>query len=395
LKLYSEEAPSSGLNVVPKGDDLCEALLGRALPRFRPPTLHAESLERPLPEGDELDRARTAEIAEAIRMAWQRDRPVYPKRMVVEKTADEISGTRKELNVQIWEPDRLLTYVDMRSQPAILAVSDDVQRDQYSFDGAWRRTIRGNRSAAIETGDARRGYPSEDYPYLGVDFHSSSVVSDAVLESERLEIVRAAKIDDVRYRVDFAPFHAPEAPSDVEQRIEATVISWSAMLRSDLNWAPEELRLTEDIFYPAIRNSVGKRRIPERHERRATQRFERSDEYVMLVERLSEETDFRTRPIVTRERTLVTTEFNPGYNEAAFDPRTLDPVVWPGRRPLPFWRWYRVTFSIGLATFAFLIGRSAIVFFGRTRAAAVAADEPLAEGELAHGEKAEAATPGS
>lgn len=71
-----------------------------------------------------------------------------------------------------------------------------------------------------------------------------------------------------------------------------------------------------------------------------------------------------------------------------FEPAAFDAVELPSPRPLPFWRWYRVTLAIGLAILAFVAGRKIVARFRRpssrlrsseaVEAPEASADEPAA-----------------
>lgn len=53
--------------------------------------------------------------------------------------------------------------------------------------------------------------------------------------------------------------------------------------------------------------------------------------------------------------------------DSAFDPSSWNAIEFPDPRPLPFWRWYRATFAISVALFAYLALRRLAGYFGRLR----------------------------
>jgi hypothetical protein len=227
-------------------------------------------------------------------------------------------------------------------------------RTNYSREngGEWRRR---SRSADLQrNGHGFRSFPDDPFPYLAPDFGGFSTVTRAIEAMPRFEFDRIAKFDDVRYRVDFKPFAAPpEGREAIVHVLDPQVTEWSLVLRSDLNWVPEESKIVQQIQQRHWKS-------PKRYERQISQRFRREGNHVLLTERTIR-SNYGIPPdspaASPLSNHLYAYDIDPEYDERIFDPSSLDPDAWLARRELPWLRWYRVTFLLGCGLAVALLAR--------------------------------------
>lgn len=342
-----------------------EALLRRPLPELPEHALDSARLELPLPEGSPLSESRAKQIAESIQAAWQNPDAVPPRRLVVRETSSEDSITTAlpwrdlTVRVDVLEPGRGFSHSVYEGvaadETAALLLDDEVFWFRRSGANPWHRTSRRLHGGDLLETTLFRRSPDDEFPYVAADFSGDGIVGRWMADvAPRYEIQQVAKVDDVRYRVDFAPFDVPfDEVRDRGSLGKPRIEQWSLVLRSDLDWAPEESRMVQSKIVQDRPNAL------ERSERRMAQRFVRVGDYVVLSERVASEERLGAPvlgpPDVTHSRYV--TELDPEFDERVFDPLALDPEPWPERRELPWLRWYRVTFAIGCGLGLFLVGR--------------------------------------
>lgn len=390
LKTYGERPSWEALVAQPWMEAVDETewedLLGRPLPAFDEPRLEISRLDAPLPSGTPVDDAESDRIAHAIYAAWTNPDATPARSLSV---SEGFLGVRL---VRLSDGARQFVFQAPGNSQLI---SCDVDGTSFSYErrGAeWKRTTRISEPDFVLFQKALSNFHGDQFPFHTLAVDRMPFVVRTFEALPRYEIERVEKIDETRYRVDFAPFTAKLDEETQEAGMYQSpprVERWACVLNSDLQWTPEETLLIQaaDGTFDNVDN-------PVRVERRVAQRLRKEKDYVVLVER-----NVRTRVLGGAVRELCAvdyaTEIDPAFSEKVFDPATLDPEVWPDPRPLPFWRWYRVTFAVSVAIFALLIGRSAIGFFTRFRGSGVQAEAPLSAERRPLGENAEVATPGS
>ncbi|HEV7280097.1 MAG TPA: hypothetical protein VGN57_07790 [Pirellulaceae bacterium] len=358
-----------------------EAHLGRALPEPPASTLSAESVSTPLPEGEPVDADEAARIADAIYDAWS-DEAAVPSRLLVVSRSASLSGPTKSQTVaQVIGPDRRFL---VREQNGVQQASDLSNGLRTNFlrgsGGAWRRQSRG--ADRQENGHGFRSFPDEPFPYLAPDFGGFSTVTRAIEAMPRLEFDRIAKIDDARYRVDFAPFAAPMNEHEALINVfDPRVTQWNLVLRSDLDWAPEEVKMVQQIQQTGWKS-------PRTYERQISQRFRREGDYVLLTERMVR-SNYGLPPDSPvgspLSNHLYAYQIDPQYDERIFDPRSLDSDPWAARRELPWLPWYVVTFLLGCGcAVALLVRRVAPVAPNRLRQIAKSRPKPTQFRRVGH-----------
>lgn len=330
------------------------AHLARALPESPESTLSVESVSTPLPDGEPVDADDAERIADAIYDAW-RDEDATPSRSLVVTRSVSLSGpTKSQTVVRVIEPGRGFRFLDQDGVQQASEYSNGVKNGlSRGFGGTWRRQSRytdveGNR-------DLYRAFPDEPFPYLASDFNGFSTVTRAIEAMPRFEFERIAKIDDVRYRVDFKPFAAPM--NEDETLINAfapRVTEWSLVLRCDLDWAPEDSKMVQQIQQRSWK-------APKKYERQISQRFQREGNYVLLTERTvrSGEGPPDTPIGSPLSNHLYAYDIDPEYDERIFDSSSLDPEAWPDRRELPWAPWHAVTFLLSCGLAVALVARRA------------------------------------
>jgi hypothetical protein len=325
-------------------------------------TLTAEDLDDALSAGEEVGAAESKRVAGAIRDAWRDPGAVPPRRLVVSEmksdSADSFFYSCGEPMVRLHaiEPGRGLRYAANegfdRGESATLVLDEEA----YGFD---RVVDRWNRKSRYIDHDIPaetwlyREFPDEDFPFFASDFADGFVVRKRMLESdEPYRFDRIARIDDLRYRVDFSPFEVPH-DEGVFYAQPPQIAAWQCIVRSDLDWAPEAFRIVQSLARPGAPGP------PVHHERLVRQRLRRVGDYVTLEEWVSRNIVGATPPAksVGMLYSRYATEIDPELDERVFDPLAFDPEPWPDRRELPWLRWYRVTFVAGCGLGMFLIGR--------------------------------------
>jgi hypothetical protein len=333
-----------------------EANLNRSLPESPPAALAIDSVSNPLPDGEVVSDAEAARIAAAIYRAWRDEEAVPPSFLVVSRNSSLVDSTEFELETNIVEPDRRYFFCDRDwfQQAAIL--SDGVSYSFFRNHGdPWRCQSRDAEAEIRRNDEVVRRFPDDSFPYIATDFFGFLTVERALRAMPRFEFARVAKVDDVRYRVDFSPFAAARDERDAQSNlIDPQVTEWSLVLRSDLSWAPEESKMVQRIHQTSWK-------VPKTYERQISQRFQRHGGYVLLTERAvrggggpagsSIGTPFSSH--------LYAYDIDPEYDERIFDPTSLDPDAWLARREPPWLRWYRVTFLLGCGLAVVLLARRA------------------------------------
>ncbi|HEV7282393.1 MAG TPA: hypothetical protein VGN57_19480 [Pirellulaceae bacterium] len=357
LKAYSETRPRH--RVPPfRPDDWrgIEAFLGRELPALPDATLELALLDEPLPEGEPVTASETQRVSAEIYAGWRNPEAIPPRRLVVSETtyvAASPSVVEHPLRVDLFAPGCVLRYARNPRYGGSESVFQKLDDGLYGYKR--EASVRWRRQSRRDNLDAPlfRRFPDDDFPYMAPDFDSNGIVVSWIREgAPSFEFRRIARIDEVRYRIDFAPFEVPYDPSlDIGFGPPPTIQEWSCVLRSDLDWVPERSRLVQTQSFPGQPAS--------RSERRLVQRFTREGKYVTLSERLSSgRTGSATAPRspeVLHARYV--TELDPAYHERAFNPLALDPDPWPAPRELPWLPWHRTTFVLGCALGLFLVGR--------------------------------------
>lgn len=360
LKTYGEQPSLEPRAALPWNSSIgsadWESYLGRPLPAFEERRLDLRRLEAPLPSGTPVDDAEAARIAAAIYAAWTNS-GATPVR-ILQRHEDSLHVAK------LWDEERGILLQGFGYGGRIECVADGTLSSYERFGNRWKRVLRMRDENASCFRDSTRNAHNDQFPFHGLSFNFSPIVVRTFEAQSRYELDRVEKLDDTRCRVDFAPFEAARTSEERESghlRADPRVESWRCVLRSDLDWAPEETSLVQALDYSddGLDN-------PVRHERRVVQRFRREGPYVLLVERIVKK-GVVGGPVQGREWTRFAADIDPDFAESAFDPLTLDEEVWAEPRPLPFWRWYRVTFAVSLAIFALLIGRSASGYFRRPR----------------------------
>lgn len=330
-----------------------ETHLGRSLPEFPEPTLSAESESTPLPEGEEVDAEEAARIAAAIYAAWRNENVAPDRFLVVSRSTPIVGGTGAEDVVHLVEPERRYHFYERQGFQRAVHLSEEVRHDLWRQGGAWRRDSRDSEAGVERDDEVFRRFPYDEFPYLAPDFFGFLMIARAVDAMPRFDFARVAKIDDVRYRVDFRPFAAPRSERDAGSNlIDPQVTEWNFVLRSDLDWAPEESTIVQSIQQSSWN-------VPKQHERRSSQRYRREGEHVLLTERISRDSSGPPGSLKASELAhhLYAYEMNPEYDERIYDPLSLDSDAWPDRRELPWLRWYRVTFLLGCGLAMALVSR--------------------------------------
>lgn len=366
LRTYRESVlPYREYSRTENGDDnaAIETLLGRPLPALPEAKLSLDVLDEPLPEGTEVEAAEAENIAEQIRTAWRNPDANPPRRLVVSDTTTlggtPSIGSGDPVRVDLFDAERGFRHTRDRDDGAedVWLAIDDSTFGHVRLKNGWKRHIH-RVAKAGERAESRvfRVYADEDYPYAAADFSDYSVGRRLRESDEPYRFERIARIDDVRYRVDFLPFEIP--PEKIGKMLVMGTISdvdeMSCVLRSDLDWVPEASRIV-DASPPGGTSAW-------RRERTLVQRFRRTGGFVTIEERLTRDTEATgavAGAIGNRGtlRTLYVTELDPQFDERIFDPKTLDPEPWPARRELPWLRWYRVTFLLACGLTILSIGQ--------------------------------------
>ena len=252
-----------------------EAYLGRPLPELPPETLEYDAVDAPFPEGEPVDAAEADRVASAIREAWSRD-PAPPRYLLFCRGRDVSGrpfGFSAGTHVHVVEPDRRFHFTladEQRYNPeCAIILSDGVCYGIENIAPSWQKQSRETGISVSHIDETMRRYPEEDFPYLAVDFNAFRLVTQAIAAMQELKLKRVARIDDVRYRVDFEPFVVPLRQGEgwdhvytADPRVEA----WTCVLRSDLGWAPEESKIVQALQYaPATRPTKYVRRIVQRY----------------------------------------------------------------------------------------------------------------------------------
>lgn len=347
--------PSAGVRVVQTpGQFDFEAHLNRSLPESPPVTLSIESVSKPLPDGEPVDADEAARISDAIYDAW-RDEDAIPSRAFVVCRSVSLQGPpESELEVNIVQPNRRLFFCDRDWFQQAAIQSDGISHNYFrNLTDAW--SIRGRDAEAdVQRHDeVYRRLPDDPFPYIAPDFYGAQTVQRAITAMPQFEFERIAKVDDVRYRIDFRPFAAGRNERDLQFNvIDPQVTEWSLVLRSDLNWVPEESKMIQRIQQTSWN-------APKNNERQISQRFRRDGGYVMLTERAVRGGGGPPGCSIGSPFSLhlYASEINPEFDERIFDPSSLDQDAWPARRELPWLRWYRVTFLLGCGLAVALVGR--------------------------------------
>lgn len=334
-----------------------------ALPCLPEPTIDEASLAAPLPDGPDLDAAETRAIADALFAAWNAPRPTDERMLIVSRygldhqtTADASPHVR----VHWLEERRLFQYEavthGMAPDQEIATVDQGIKRTVQSAEGGWAKFGRESETDFELQRDFMRSFPYDDYPYHATEFEYLLETDRAIRNMPRFDLLRAAKIDDVRYRVEFAPFSIPRAKHEMKTHAtDSSIDRWVVVVRSDLNWVPEEFELQASVDF--LHWLPGKYQPgPVPLSRRGSQRFRKEGDQVVLVERLFQYHENAVPQGVWRG--LYAVQRNPELNvDPLFDPDHFDPEPWPERRELPWLRWYRVTFALGCGIMLFLVGR--------------------------------------
>lgn len=357
-RLTSFSRLNSSPGVSPVAFDF-EGYLGRPLPELPPATLAYDAVDAPFPEGEPVDAAEADRVASAIREAWSRD--LAPRRFLHFSSGRHVSGMAMGLSfgthVHIVEPDRRFHFDfsdERRLNPErVIILSDGDCYDVENVIPTWRKQSRHTGMSVVQDDEVFRRYPQDDFPYLAVDFDGYRLVSQTISEMPEFRLERVERIDDVRYRVDFVPFAVPRPEGwDSVFSADPRVEEWTCVLRSDLDWAPEESRIVEALQrVPSM--------TPIKYVRRLVQRYGSERDPHLLTERhvmqgIEGLTGFveggRVHYRYARER-------DPEYAERIFDPLSLDPEPWPEPRKLPWLRWYRVTTFLAIVLGLYLLGR--------------------------------------
>lgn len=360
--------------------------LGTELPQFEEYEIEEERLETPLPNGEPVSERETARIAETVFSAWRRS-DAHPERYLersesVDHDDQVVREIRFRSGERAFDHDIGTNRVD---EEAIYVLEDGVEFLYLGRGGDWKRRRRKLNTNFADFAALHHYFPHDAFPYHGLNLLNAECVLQTFDAMPRYELERVEKVDDVRYRVDFAPFAVDriEDPDRSPFAANPKVLSWQCVLRSDLDWAPEEVRYVQQFQFQ-------KQTKVSTRERRMVQRFRREGDKVLLVERLVQDDSVRSEaellaakrllgaeaalafPPPRRSKMRYATNLEPAVRDRAFDPLSLDPEPWPARRELTWLRWYRVTFLFGCGLAVTLVGRR----FMPKRSKSEAPDEP-------------------
>lgn len=346
------------------------ALVDIAVPTLPSWSIDASAVDTPMTTGEPLSRDQIAIVFDELRENWAaKAEPI--ERYVAQF---EVQGSDFEPL-----PGGTVVWIHDRDSSACFGgpcftLERAGRVDRFDWDGAdWTEVWR-YPAGYGPSGDLISHFPAKSraVPYGG----PGEPIEAIVARSGPDVIADASRISETLVRFDLVPL--ADDGSFVPENSATRSHLISVLVRTDLDHAIED--------YSAVtRMPLG----PPDQEYRAVSRFRRIGDRVF-----QEEAVIASRPVLfSRERFAY--DLHPAIDPAVFTPERYGYVSLPEPRPLPFWRWYRVTFAISLALFALLIGRSATGFFGRRRHPVGSAVEPLSAEKREPDERADSPTPGS